>query len=88
MISDRLKERLRRDRPMVRICIHMPVDVVDDLKRIAPELGFSGYQPLLRSYVGRGLREDLARLEREQEIDALERRLAEEAPRSDSDESR
>lgn len=41
----------------------MPVDVVEDLKRVAPQLGFSGYQPLLRAYVGQGLRTDLERLE-------------------------
>jgi hypothetical protein len=28
------------------------VFVVDDLKRIAPRLGFSGYQPLMRAYIG------------------------------------
>lgn len=48
---------------MVTITLRMPGDVVDDLKRVAPRLGFSGYQPLLRAYVGRGLRADLARLE-------------------------
>jgi hypothetical protein len=41
----------------------MPEDVVEDLKRIAPQLGFSGYQPLVRAYIGQGLREDLERLE-------------------------
>ena len=48
---------------MVAISMRMPEDVVDDLKRVAPQLGFSGYQPLMRAYVGQGLREDLARLE-------------------------
>jgi hypothetical protein len=41
----------------------MPDDVIDDLRRIAPRLGFSGYQPLMRAYIGQGLRQDLARLE-------------------------
>jgi hypothetical protein len=40
----------------------MPEDVVEDLKRVAPVLGFSGYQPLIRAYVGQGLRKDLSRL--------------------------
>jgi hypothetical protein len=31
----------------------MPEDVVEDLKRIAPKLGFSGYQPLIRAYPAR-----------------------------------
>ena len=58
-----LKNRLRKDRPMVTVTMRMPQDVVDDLKRIAPMLGHSGYQPLMRSYVGQGLRVDLARLD-------------------------
>lgn len=36
--------------------------VIDDLKRVAPLLGYSGYQPLMRAYIGQGLRADLARL--------------------------
>lgn len=40
----------------------MPQDVIDDLKEIAPRLGFSGYQPLIRAYIGQGLRTDLERL--------------------------
>lgn len=63
MKTSELKKRLRRDRPMTAITIRMPEDVVDDLKRVAPLLGFSGYQPLVRFYVGQGLRADLERLE-------------------------
>lgn len=40
-------------------------DVLVDLKRVAPLRGFSGYQPLIRAYVGQGLRTDLERLEAE-----------------------
>jgi hypothetical protein len=60
---ERIQKRLRRDRPMVSVTLRMPGDVVDDLKYVAPALGYSGYQPLIRAYVGRGLREDLERLE-------------------------
>ena len=60
---ERIQKRLRRDRPMVSVTLRMPEDVVDDLKYVAPALGYSGYQPLIRAYVGRGLREDLERLE-------------------------
>lgn len=63
-ISD-LKKRLAKDRPMTTISMRMPEDVIEDLKRIAPMLGFSGYQPLIRAYIGQGLRADLAKLERE-----------------------
>ena len=62
MKIDKLKERLRTDRPMTTISLRMPEDVIDDLKWAAPRLGFSGYQPLIRAYVGQGLRTDLERL--------------------------
>lgn len=63
MKIDALKQRLNRDRPMTAITIRMPEDVIEDLKRVAPLLGFSGYQPLARAYIGQGLRADLERLE-------------------------
>jgi len=40
------------------------------LKEIAPALGFTGYQPLMRSYIGQGLRKDLSRLDGSQ-VEAL-----------------
>ena len=55
---------------MTTISLRMPEDVIDDLKEIAPMLGFSGYQPLMRSYIGQCLREDLERLDGYQ-VDAL-----------------
>jgi hypothetical protein len=58
-----LRERLRSDRPMTTISLRMPEDVVTQLKHVAPLLGFSGYQPLIRAYIGQGLRQDLERLE-------------------------
>lgn len=58
-----LQSRLRRDRPMVSVTLRMPEDVLEDLKRVAPLLGHSGYQPLMRAYIGQGLREDLERVE-------------------------
>ena len=63
MKIEALKKRLDRNRPMTSVTIRMPEDVVEDLKRIAPLLGFSGYQPLIRAYIGQGLRADLERLE-------------------------
>ena len=63
MKSETLKKRLNKNRPMSMVTIRIPKDVIDDLKRIAPLLGFSGYQPLIRAYIGQGLREDLERLE-------------------------
>lgn len=63
MKIETLKKRLSKNRPMTSVTLRMPEDVVEDLKRIAPKLGFSGYQPLIRAYIGQGLREDLERLE-------------------------
>ncbi|MGD1941609.1 MAG: hypothetical protein ACFB0G_09875 [Leptolyngbyaceae cyanobacterium] len=63
MKFETLKKRLDKNRPMTTITIRMPEDVIEDLKRIAPLLGFSGYQPLARTYIGQGLRADLERLE-------------------------
>ncbi len=63
MRFEKLKNRLQRERPMTSITLRMPKDAIEDLKRIAPLLGFSGYQPLIRSYVGQALRKDLERLD-------------------------
>lgn len=65
MKIDNLKQRLDRNRPMTSVTIRIPEDVVEDLKRVAPLLGFSGYQPLIRAYIGQGLRVDLERFESE-----------------------
>lgn len=71
MNAQQLRDRLREDRPMVAISMRIPEDVVEDLKRVAPLLGFSGYQPLIRAYVGQGLRQDLERLERTPGLERL-----------------
>lgn len=63
MKTETLKKRLDKNRPMTSITIRIPEDVIEDLKRVAPLLGFSGYQPLIRAYIGQGLRDDLERLE-------------------------
>jgi hypothetical protein len=59
-IPERLKTRLQKERPMISITMRIPADVVDSMKEIAPQRGFSGYQPLLKSYIGEGLRRDEA----------------------------
>lgn len=71
MKTSKLKERLQKDRPMTMISLRIPDDIIEDLKRIAPLLGFSGYQPLIRAYIGQGLRVDLERLEGSVEITTL-----------------
>ena len=77
MKIEALKKRLDKNRPMTVVTLRMPEDVVEDLKRIAPLLGFSGYQPLIRAYIGQGLRVDMERLENSTVtalIDSLKRR--------------
>jgi len=71
MSVDKLKAKLQPNRKKVMVSIRMPEDVVEELKRIAPLLGFSGYQPLMRAYIGQGLRTDLERLDQETELSRL-----------------
>ena len=65
MKIETLKKRLKRNRHLTSVTIRIPEDVVEDLKRLAPLLGFSGYEPLIRAYIGQGLRNDLERFENE-----------------------
>ncbi len=60
MISNPIKQRLTKDRPMTSITLRIPEDVVESMKTIAPQRGFSGYQALLKSYLSEGLRRDEA----------------------------
>ena len=63
MKPEALQKRLDKNRPMTTVTIRIPEDVIEDLKKVAPLLGFSGYQPLVRAYIGQGLRADLERLD-------------------------
>jgi hypothetical protein len=63
LTTERITRRLKQDRQMTTISIRMPEDVIEDLKEIAPALGFSGYQPLIRAYIGQGLRKHQADME-------------------------
>ena len=71
MKINELKRRLRKDRPMATVNLDLPEDVIDDLKRIAPQLGFADYRALIRAYVGQGLRVDLERLAGDTEVASL-----------------
>jgi hypothetical protein len=63
MKIETLKQRLDKNRPMITVTLKIPEDVVEELKQLAPILGFSGYQPLIRAYIGQGMRADLEKLE-------------------------
>lgn len=76
MKSNDLRKRLSKDRPMTSITIRMPEDVINELKRIAPLLGFSGYQPLIRAYIGQGLRQDIEKVQNHSKLKDLGKRLS------------
>lgn len=65
MKIETLKKRLNPNRQKIDVTISIPEDVIEDLKRIAPLLGFSDYKPLMKAYIGQGLRKDIERLESE-----------------------
>ena len=71
MKTNKIVQRLQKNRPMTMVSIRIPDDVIEDLKRVAPMLGFSGYQALIKAYIGQGLRADLERLQSSVEISAL-----------------
>jgi hypothetical protein len=77
MLPERLKNRLSKDRPMTSITLRIPVDVVESMKAIAPLRGLTGYQTLLKLYIGEGLRRDEAQFAPDATarlIEALKRR--------------
>lgn len=80
MKMETLKKRLAKDRPMISVTLRMPEDVVEDLKRIAPLKGFSGYQALMRTYVGAGLRDDMEHFEKTDVAKLLDRLRASGVP--------
>jgi hypothetical protein len=61
--SERLRARMQKQRVMTSISLRIPENVIEDLKEIAPSLGFSGYQSLIKAYISEGLRKDLERLD-------------------------
>ena len=64
-MSERIQRRMTENRKMTSISLRIPEDVIEDLKEVAPTLGMGGYQALIKAYISRGLREDLARLEKQ-----------------------
>jgi hypothetical protein len=65
-----------KDRPATMISLRVPVDVVEKLKKIAPAKGMSGYQALIKYYVGKGLREDFDLVRQVESVERLESTLA------------
>jgi hypothetical protein len=68
---------LHKDRPTKHISLRIPEDVLEDLKRVAPLKGMSGYQALIKFYISQGLRKDLRDLWQTENAEKLEIVLAE-----------
>lgn len=57
---------LSEERPTTTLSFQVPVDVRDDLEKVAQTKEMSSIEALLRFYVGQGLRKDLAELRRKE----------------------
>ncbi len=68
---------LHKDRPMTHISLRIPEDVLQNLKRVAPLKGMSGYQALMKFYIGQGLRKDLREIWQAENVAKLEAVLVE-----------
>jgi hypothetical protein len=61
---------LTKDRPVTNISMRIPVDVIETLKKVATLKEMSGYQSLIKYYIGQGLLNDndlVSRIEEEEE---------------------
>ena len=78
-MSERIKRNMQPSKPMTLISLRLPEHVIEDLKEIAPSLGFGGYQALMRAYISNGLRKHLAEREaqraQDSTVEELSRRL-------------
>jgi len=83
MKTDKLVQRLQKDRPSTMVSIRIPTDVIEDLKRVAPMIGLSGYQSLIKAYIGQGLRADLERLESGVDVSAFIQNLRKKGVKED-----
>ena len=78
-MTERIKRNMQSDKPMTLISLRLPDHVIDDLKEVAPSLGFGGYQALIRAFISNGLRKHLADREaqrsKDSTVEELSRRL-------------
>ena len=68
-MSECIRRNMQVDKPMTLISFRLPEHVIEDLKEVAPLLGFGGYQALIRAYISNGLRKHLAEREASRAID-------------------
>ena len=69
-MSERIKRNMQTNKPMTLISLRLPDHVIEDLKEVAPSLGFGGYQALIRAYISNGLRKHLAEREAQRAKDS------------------
>lgn len=69
-MSERIQRNMQPNKPMTLISLRLPDHVIQDLKDVAPLLGFSGYQALIRAYISNGLRKHLAEREAQRAKDS------------------
>ena len=69
-MHDRIKRNVQPDKPMTLISLRLLDHVIEDLKKVAPSLGFGGYQALVRAYISKGLRKHLTEREAQRAKDS------------------
>lgn len=78
-MSERIQRNMQSTKPMTLISLRLPDHVIEDLKEVAPSLGFGGYQALIRAYISGGLRKHLAEKEdqraKDNTVEEFSRRL-------------
>ncbi len=75
-MSERIKRNMQSGKPMTLISLRLPEHVIEDLKEVAPSLGFGGYQALIRAYISNGLRKHLAEREEQRAKDSTVEELS------------
>ena len=62
-LSECIKRNMQPGKAITQISLQLPDHVIEDLKEIAPSLGFGGYEALIRAYISNSLRGHLAERE-------------------------
>ena len=78
-MNEGVKRNMQPDKPMTLVPPPLPDYVIEDLKEVAPSLGFGGYQALIRAYISNGLRKHLSEREaqraKDETVEQFSRRL-------------
>jgi hypothetical protein len=63
---------LSEDRAKKHVSLEIPVDVLEDLDRVAKDREMAGANALIRYYIGQGLRKDIVELRRKNTLKQAE----------------